>query len=145
MLKPRVHVICEKVIFSQTLVASVINMFAKLTINLAREAPEVPADAVAPKEWAVFSSWDTESGDELKEYFFCMEIFYPDHSQFGDTSRVRINVEPNKSAQVGVQLVALPIGQVGFYTVKTWVEENHHVVVDPMELKFEVEIARVQA
>ncbi len=53
-----------------------------------------------------------------------------------------MNIERNKRAQVGSQMLGFPIGQVGFYTVRTWVEENQRVVVDPIEIKIELEIIK---
>jgi hypothetical protein len=140
MLKPVLCVVCEKVIYSQDGVASLINLFHKVVVAATNQ--EIPANAVAPKEWAVFSTWDTDPGDELKEYFVCVQVFYPDQSPFGEVGRAKVPIERGKGAQMNVQMLGFPVGQAGRYTVKTWVEENRHTVINPIELKIEVEIRR---
>ncbi len=87
MLRPHVCVVCEKVIFSRELVASLIGLFTKIVITLPPEAPEVPPNALTAKEWAVFSSWETEPGDELKEYFLCTQTLYPDKTPLGEVAK----------------------------------------------------------
>lgn len=141
MLRPYVCVACEKVILAADSVASLINLFNRIAVVVANET-EFPKNAVAPKEWAVFSIWDTEPGDELKDYTFCNQMFYPDQTQFGEVHRVKMNIELNKRSQVNLQFVGFPIGQAGQYTVRTWVEENQRVVIDPIEFKIELEITR---
>lgn len=143
MLRPHVCVACEKVIFSQdSLTPSLISLFSKITIIALADAPEIPKNGVAPKEWAVFSSWETEPGDELRDYFLCTHILYPDDTPFGEVTKHRIHIERNKRAQINSQIMAFPIGQTGLYTVKTWIEENERVVFGPIELKIELEIVR---
>lgn len=144
MLRPHVCVVCEKVITSMESIPSLISLFRKITLTIPADAPEIPGNAVAPKEWAVFSSWDPELGDEHREYFLCTQVLYPDGSPFGEIARARINVQPNSRANVTVQMVGFPIGQTGDYKVKTWVEENQETVLGPIELKIEVEVIRGQ-
>lgn len=142
MLKPYVCVVCEKVIFGQDSVPSLINLFTKITATIPVDAPEIPKNAVAPKEWCVFSSWDAEPGDELREYFICTHVLYPDQTPFGEISKNKLNIELGKRAQFNVQMLGFPMGQAGVYTVKTWIEENQRTVVGPLELKIELVISR---
>lgn len=139
MLKSYVCVACEKLIFAKDDVASLIGLFTKIIITVA-PGTEIPRNAVTPKEWAVYSNWIVEPGDESREYIHCMQILYPDGTQFGDIARSKINIEPNKRAQVGMQFIGFPIGQLGLYKVRTWVEENQSRVVGPIE--FELEVSR---
>lgn len=144
MLTSKLATICEKVIVSQTSTPSLINIFTKLTFAVPA-AVEIPRNAVAPKDWAIFSSWDTELGDERREYLICVNVLYPDQSPWGDVNRIKVDIlEGGKTAQVVTQMVGFPIGQVGTYTVRVWIEENQRVVVTPIELKTEVEIIRQQ-
>jgi hypothetical protein len=140
MLKLDFCVVCEKVIYSQEAIASLINLFGKIAIVTPANQEEMPRNAVAPKEWAVFSRWNTEPGDELKEYFVCTQVFYPDQSPFGEVHRSKIAVEPSRPAQLNVQMVGFPIGQAGTYTAKVWVEESARPVTDAIERRIEVEI-----
>lgn len=132
---------CEKVILTADNVASLISLFNKIAVVVQNET-ELPKNAITPKEWAVFSIWDTEPGDELKDYTFCNQMFYPDQTQFGEVHRVKMKIELNKRSQVNLQIAGFPIGQMGRYTVRTWIEENQRVVVDPIEFKIELEITR---
>jgi hypothetical protein len=142
MLKPYVCVACEKVILTADGIASLINIFGKLTITVPADT-EIPSNAVAPKEWIVFSIFDFDPGDELKEFTYCVKIMYPDDTQFGDISKTRLNLEAGKHrATVNVQVPAFPLSQVGKYTIYNWIEENQQVVVGPIEFKIELEIIR---
>jgi len=107
---------------------------------LVSEQPtNIPANAVVPKDWAIYSSWDNEIGDEQKEYIICTQIFYPDKSPFGVAGKNPLRIEPNKRSQNIVRLNGLPIGQTGLYTVRTWIEENEQTVVGPIEFSFALE------
>ncbi len=141
MLKLYVCVACEKVIIDQDGVASLIGLFNKLTLT-PQKNQEIPRNAVAPKEWAVFSAWDTEPGDELKEYLFCLQILYPDKSQFAEIFKNKMKVELNKRSQVKTMIPGFPVGQPGFYTVRNWIEESNKMVAGPIEFKMEVEILK---
>ncbi len=132
MLRPYVYVACEKVIIGKDEVASLIGLFSKIVVKVA-PGTEIPPNAVGPKEWWVYSIWETEPGDERREYMLCTEILYPDGSRFGEISRLRINVELNKRAQMMVQILGFPIGQPGEHTVRTWIEENQERVFGPIQ------------
>ena len=141
MLRPYVCVACEKVILTGDGLASLIGLFSKITI-IVPGGTEIPKNAVAPKEWAVFSAWDTDPGDGLKEYTFCMQMLYPDQSQFGEVVKNKMKIELNKRSQVNMQIIGFPIGQVGQYTVRTWIEENQQRVFGPIEFKIELEMTK---
>jgi hypothetical protein len=141
MLRAYVCVACEKVISDKSEVPSLISLFSKLTVNVP-EGIEIPRDAATPKEWAVFTIWETEPGDEQQEYFQCTQLLYPDQSQFGDTSRTKIPVELNKRGQVTIQIIGFPIGQAGEYTVRTWVERNGERVISPIEFGIGLTVVR---
>src|SRR5207247_9145867 len=96
-------------------------------------------DAVATKEGLVDSAWDAERGDELKEYFFCIQMFYPDKTQFEETFKNKMIMQLNKRSQVKTNIPGFPVGQPGFYTVRTWIEESNKMVAGPIEFKMEVE------
>jgi hypothetical protein len=141
MLRTYVCVACEKVIIAADGVASLVGLFNKMITAVAVET-EIPKNAVVPKEWAVFSIFETEPGDELKEYTHFVQILYPDQTQFAEISKTKLNIELNKRAQANVLVPGFPIGQIGKYTVRVWVEENQQTVVGPIEFKIELEITR---
>jgi hypothetical protein len=145
MLKPYICVACEKVIIDKdSTVPSLIGLLSKMIVS-GPEGMEIPKDAVAPKEWCVFSIWDPEPGDELKEYMLCTQFLYPDQTQFGETSKIKIPVEADKRIQMVVRLEGFPLGQEGSHTVRTWIEENRQMVVHPIEFKVELVVTRIPA
>jgi hypothetical protein len=141
MLRPYVYLACEKVIMGTDGVASLIALFSKINVVIAAGV-EIPANAAAPKEWAVFSQWDPEPGDEHREYFLCMELLYPDKSRFSEIQRTKVPVERNKRSQVIMQVNGFPIGQSGEYTVRSWIEEKQQRVFGPLEFGLGLDIVR---
>jgi hypothetical protein len=139
MLKPYVCVACEKVILATPdNVPSLIGLFSKIVASIP-VGSDVPANAVVPKEWAIYSAWDPEPGDEDREYNLCVQILYPDETQFGDIWKNKIKVETGKRSQVTAQILGFPIGQQGFYTIRVWLEQNGPKVSEPIVFKIELE------
>lgn len=144
MLKPYACVACEKVIIAKDDVASLIGLFSKFVFTIPAET-QIPRNAVAPKEWCVYSSWDPEPGDEQREYLLCTDILYPDKTQFLSTLKHKIQIEPNKRAQVFVNVMGFPISQTGEHTIRTWIELNDERVFGPIEFGIGLEIVRQEA
>ena len=141
MLKPYACVACEKVILAKDNGASLISLFNKIVLIVPTGA-EIPKNAVSPYQWAVFSIWDTEPGDELKQYVLCTQILYPDGTQFAEIVKQNIVIEPAKRAQMVAQFIGFPVGQLGDYTVLTWIELEGHKVFGPIDFKLGVELLR---
>lgn len=142
MLKPYVCVACEKVILAKDDIPTLVSLFSKIVVQAIQNAPEIPASAVIPTQWAVFSMWDAEPGDELKEYMICTQMLYPDKSPFGSVARIKLNVEAKKRSQSVMQFNGFPVGQIGLYTINTWIEENQQKVFGPIEFKIDLEIVQ---
>ena len=150
MLKPYVCVACEKVLVDQKLedrpesgnVVSLIGLFGKIAIAVHEGIPDIPQNAVVPKEWAIYSAWDGEPGDENKEYVICTQLFYPDRRPFGEVSKQPMKIEAKKRYQHIVRINAFPIGQIGSYVVRTWIEEHNRMVISPLEFKIDLEVNR---
>jgi hypothetical protein len=150
MLKPYVCVACEKVLFDQKVedrpdsgnTASLIGLFGKIVMSVSEGIADIPSNAVIPKEWAIYSAWEPESGDEHREYILCTQLFYPDKNPFGEVSKVAVKIEKNKRYQNIVRINGFPIGQIGSYVVRTWIEENNQTVCGPLEFKIDLEINR---
>lgn len=139
MLKPYVCLACEKVIIAKDDVASLISLFSKIILHLPA-GTEIPKNAVAPSQWAVFSIWDIEPGDENREYVLCTQMLYPDGTQFADIVKQNMPIQAGKRCQMIAQFVGFPIGQSGDYTVRTWIEEKEHKVFGPTDFKLGVEL-----
>jgi hypothetical protein len=138
MLRQIICVVCEKVIVSADNDISLINLFDKMLVSMPL-GTEIPNNAAVPKEWALFVKWETGPGDELTQYTFCWQMVYPDESLFGETTRLKLQVEPPKRAQVNVRVNAFPIGQEGTFKVRTWLEDNKKSVLGLTDTKIEVE------
>jgi hypothetical protein len=155
MLKPYICVACERVIIEQAIessppgssgVPSLIGLFSKMiaftSFAAGSEIQRIPHDAVIPKEWAVFSQWDHEPGDENKKYVICTQLYYPDKSPFGPTNKVPLKIEAKARSQNVIRITGFPIGQAGFYKVRTWIEEEDQEVVGPIEFEIELVVQK---
>lgn len=123
----------------QTGPPSLINLFSKMIVEVP-SGVEIPKNAAGPKEWVVFSSWDVEREDENRNYFLCTVVLYPDGTQFGTIGKIRIPVVFGQRSQMIVRVLGFPLGQAGFYTVRTWIEENEKVIYQPREFKIELQV-----
>lgn len=150
MLKPYICVACERVILERPSdfdspdsegVASLIGLFSKM-IAITADDQVIPPNAVVPKDWAIFSAWDIESEDAGKKYNLCTQILYPDGTPFGETSKIPLKLQLNKRSQNVVKIVGFPVGQTGFYSIQTWIEENDARIYGPIEFKIEFEIRK---
>ena len=95
MLKPYVCVACEKVILAKDNVASLIGLFSKIILTVPADT-ELPKNAVSPKEWAVFSIWDIDPGDEKKQYE--MQKVYPDYQYVIGDVRDKNRIQSSKKS-----------------------------------------------
>jgi hypothetical protein len=128
--------ICDRVIIDENGVASLIGLFNQIH-SVVAVGTEVPASAVAPKEWFTFCIWGWEEKDGDKEFQQIFELTYPDGTQFSE-ARLSFKMIPNRNHQVRVPQVGFPIGQVGPYKLRTQLLEGGKVIVEPGPLKIEV-------
>jgi hypothetical protein len=143
MLTPYAFVACEKVIIGQDSVSSLIALFSKVILNIP-VGTEIPKNAIAPKEWSIFSMWNLDPGDEARDCTLCTEILYPDKTPFHPIPKSKMKLEAGKKSQVGIQVSGFPVGQEGPYTVRTWIEENEKTITGPIEFTVDVEIKRLE-
>jgi hypothetical protein len=142
MPKLYVFAACEKVILDQAGVPSLISLFTKLKMLLPGQLGDVPGNAVAPKEWAVFTSWDRLPTDEGKEFNQCLQVLYPDGKVFFENRELKFAMKPGERQHNAVGILGFPIGQKGDYTIRMWLEEKGSVAAEPVEIRLEVEIER---
>ncbi len=145
MPKLYVFAACEKVILDQAGVPSLISLFTKLKMLLPDQPVEIPSNAVAPKEWAVFASWDRLPADEGKEFNQCLQVIYPDGKVFFENRDLKFVMKPGERQHNAVSILGLPIGQKGDYTIRMWLENKGEMVFEPVEVRLEVEIERKPA
>lgn len=151
MLKPHICAACEKIIFDCQFgadnkitqgPATLVGLFQKISVGVTADAPAPPENSFVPREWAIYTTWDGEPGDELKTYTVCMQIFYPDETPFGEAAKSQLRIELNRRAQAFFRLAGFPIGQVGFYKIHVWLELEGRRVFGPIVDQYEIEIVR---
>jgi hypothetical protein len=128
-------VICEKVILDQNMIASLISLFTQINVDV---PAEVPPNAVVPKEWSVFVSWDWEPTDAGREYLNRIQILHPDGTVFLETPNFAFTMQPGRKQQINIPVLGIPIGQPGRCAVRLTLEHNGAVVVEPQSIYLSV-------
>jgi hypothetical protein len=116
MLKLLVYAPCEKAIIADDKTSSIVSIMESVTVRVAKD---VPADALAPIRWTVYSLWKR---DQLLEQSVDMEeqtrILRPDDTvAAGGTSRFTVSNEHLFYRSL-VNLPVFPIGLPGFVKVQ---------------------------
>ena len=134
-----VFAVCEKVIIDKNEVPSLISLFNTMTVGVVpgQVRKEIPLNAVVPKEWFVFSSWDWEADDDGKTYKQHIEVLLPDRSVFVKVDH-DFAIPPRRKIQTSVPIAGFPIGQQGLCTVRTWLEHEGKTIVEPRPILLEV-------
>lgn len=141
MPKLRAFIACEKVIYDEKKVPSLISLFSSVEVRI---MGGMPADAVIPKDWAIFTMWDAEPGDAGVAFVQCTQILWPDGKPFLDRNEHALKFEPGKPNYLHrLQMGAFPVGKHGDCTIRVWLESNGTVVAEPALLKVNVKHTKV--
>lgn len=137
---PRLYafIVCDKIIIDDAGTASLISLFDTVSANIP-QGVTIPPNAVAPKEWAIFVAWDWRDEDEGREYTQLVELLYPDNSVFGKRNSVKFAMQRGKRHQIRAHSQGFPIGQVGSYAIKMWLEHNGAEIVPPQSIHINVQ------
>lgn len=139
MAKPYIFVVCDKVIIEQSGTASLIGLFNEVHAVLPPEVQSVPSNAIAPREWCIFTSWEKEPEDEGKEFRQVVQITYPDGKEFAKQSAIKFVFQPGKTHhQNTANALGFPIGQLGLFTVQMWLETGGSTVFGPVSIRINV-------
>lgn len=131
MPKLYIFALCEKVIIDKEDKVSLISLFNNISAQILPAAPEIPTNAVAPKEWWAFSSWEIQPEDIGKEYCQIVQLLYPNGEPFLAPIRIKFSPEIGKThQQVTVNGMGFPIGQEGIYTMKMWLEHGGSTIFE---------------
>lgn len=87
---------------------SLIGVFHSLKIRVP-ETTEVPAKALLPKEWAIFSKWELDPSESAKEIKLFVEIFWPDGEPLSKTELVAAEISENQTAFI-IRTIGFPMG-----------------------------------
>lgn len=122
MLTPLVFAVCEKVILDKAENPTLIVLLNEVHIATPPEGVTLPSDAVAPKEWAVFTMWNVEAEDFGAKLTQHMLIVHEDGTVFQDKT-TEINVKPNvKLATTAANIIGMPVGKPGKIITTVWLD-----------------------
>jgi hypothetical protein len=128
MPKLSVFAVCEKVIIDDAGMASLISLFHRVGVAV-QGSP--PSNAVAPKEWAVFTSWLWENDDDGKEFDQLLQVFGPNNILFTEVKSKVVMPKDRKILQFRMPQLGLPVGQPGHCTIRLSLMHKGIVVVEP--------------
>lgn len=113
---------CEKVILDDTKNASLIIVLQGVGVPIGKEG--IPKNAVAPKEWAVFTLWARPAPEDVgKTFYQFVQLLLPDGTEF-TKSHLEFKMEAGKVHTNRLNVVGFPVGQAGEITLNMWLEEH---------------------
>lgn len=141
---------CEKVIIDKTNGAhSLISIMrlaeAKVAIPSRSEPSplpeEVPANAVAPNLWFIYTMWDTAPDEASIAFEQVTEVYWPNGEVFV-INRLPFTADEKLIAQNSVGFLGFPMGQVGKIKILVWIEQNNNRVSDVIDYEITVRHSR---
>lgn len=119
---------CEKIIIDKEGAHSIINVMlnAELLAQKAEgtEPPEqmqIPANAVAPIVWWIYTLWYPETEDVGKTFDQIFQAYWPNGEKFMD-SKLQFTMQNDAPIQTTFHVGGLPAGQVGRLRIATWID-----------------------
>jgi hypothetical protein len=142
MLRPYVFAVCEKVVVDANGVPSLIGLFNRMEAQIvSRPSEPVPANAVSPQEWWIFTSWAQEPEDVGKRFTQMVDVIYPDGTLFQHFDAHFMPEEGKSHHQVRLRILGFPIGQEGTYLVKETLSQDNNVLLELPSIKISVILA----
>lgn len=117
---------CERVIIDDQGSATLVIILHKIAV-FNPKIEELPKDAVAPKEWVVFTLWEPMAEDIGKEFVQVLQTILPDGSEF-KKSEMRFRFQEGKRQQNRMLIQGMPVGQDGKLALNTWLEVDSRQV-----------------
>ena len=131
-----IFAVCEKVIIDDAGMASLIGLFSRISIAVPKEG--IPPNAVAPKEWAAFTSWTWDSEDEGKEFDQLLQVLTPSKNLHIEV-KSKITKQEDKTLQFRMPLLGIPVGEQGFCTVKLSLAFKGSIIVEPEPILIKID------
>lgn len=126
---------CNVVLNDPDLGHSLIGVFHDIRVNVL-PGSEVPADAMLPREWAIFSKWALEPHEVNREYTQVTELYWPDGKLVGRNSSA---LQASGTAMSFISRnTAFPFGQNGNVRILFWMEESGEAVSEGVEILISV-------
>jgi len=125
---------CEKIIFDKRETPSLITLIQNVEISIVQEAEssvEFPLNAVVPKEWFIYTRWQSSDEDVGKNFEQVFQVNWPDGEKFIE-QRVQLKpiVKDDDLQQSSLQLMGFPAGQPGLIEIATWLDSDGHRMSD---------------
>ena len=134
MLTPLVFAVCEKVILDKSENPTLIVLLNEVHVAPQPEGVTLPSDAIAPKEWAVFTLWNVEPVDFGEKYVQHLLIAHENGTIFQDRS-TDLNIKPHTKLSTAVaNIVGMPIGKQGKIVATVWIEGQDKKYTYPIHI-----------
>jgi hypothetical protein len=146
MLKLYAFVTCDRVITDTEGQTSLIGLFNELTVVLMDPMAQPPGDAVAARDWAIFTSWEKSSEDDGKEFHQDIQLLYPDGTPFSPEMDYPFVILADKRFQnVIAKSRGFPIGKPGRYTISMKLRSNGITIFGPVEIWIDIKYGSAPA
>jgi hypothetical protein len=127
--------VCEKVILDKQDVPTLVAVIGGIKFQVNPAVPGVPSplppDAIAPQPWAIFTVWHCDPEDVGKTFRQKSELVMPDQSIFGPMKADLPFVGKANQNNNVVNIVGFPVGVIGIWNVKLWLESADGQVIVP--------------
>lgn len=146
MPKLLAFVACEKVIIEKQFeTPTVISIMQRVMFQMQAQAmeaaglTEIPANAIAPFKWSIFTVWDYEADDVGKTFHQKSDVIMSD----GSTGIVKVDLPFIMKDELNfnvANIIGFPVGQLGILTLRVWLESpTGEVLVAPVGYPIKVE------
>jgi hypothetical protein len=129
-------VACEKVIVDKggahTLIEIMSGADIAATPPANNPAAELPSNALAPKQWWIFSMWEPNDDDVGKDFEQVYTVYWPNGDKLVDGARASFKMT-DRVQYMSFYVFGLPVGQQGKVKISTWVEKAGNRITDPFD------------
>lgn len=144
---------CEKVVFDKRDAPSLIVIMQAVEVAFqaiggqsVQPDTKIPEDAVLPKEWFVYSRWESSAEDVGKNFEQVWQIYWPSGEKFVEHRFTLKPIKQNDDIQQSyIQMVGFPSGQAGKLRISTWLDCGGQRITDIIECSLLVKHAPLPA
>ncbi|HEV2470334.1 MAG TPA: hypothetical protein VGS78_14180 [Candidatus Sulfotelmatobacter sp.] len=127
---------CEKVIIDKggahTLIEVLSGADIAITPPPGMTPAQLPANALSPKPWWIFSMWEPDEDDEGQEFEQIYVVYWPNGDKLVEGKSTPFTMT-DRVQYSSYQLLGFPVGQQGKVRVSTWITKNGNRVTDPFD------------